>query len=651
MMTKHVDPRLLAQILVVAGLVFAASLLVEPAVAMPLAYVGVVLLALPSAWPPLALWLAALATVLTVVAGLLVAEPFSTADLINRGLALAVVWPVAFMCSSWLRASRQLKGARLRIEQQKDHAETSAIQAETALRSEQKDRVRIAEELEETEHRYRAVFNQTFQLTAVLNPLGAIEELNETMRGIGLLQSETFVGTPIWDLPVWDAAGRERLRHAVAAAAFGDFFRDELHIRRPEEDDMVVDLSLKPIRSPTGLVDLVVLEARDITQHKRDQSLLMQTQKMEVLGQFASGIAHDFNNLLTVIAGNLELVERRVQDDKAITQRIVKAVNAVFRGQTLTDRILAFARQKQLEPRSVDIKALIAEAIDLARSGLDDITMTQHEIAPDLWPCWVDPAQLQTALLNLLINARDAMPDGGPITVRASNFTLELGRRENGPDLPEGDYVVVSVSDEGVGIPADLLDRVTDPFFTTKEVGSGSGLGLSMVAGFTAQSGGDLTIRSKEGRGTSVSLYLPRSRETLPLSLRQLQTTVSRSEGRILVVEDDPDVRDAAVSMLSELGYKVEEASDGASALTVLRRNGRFDLMLTDLVMPGDLDGAALGRQARTLLPDLKILYASGNPERAEEVGPTDEAREDFIAKPYRFAELAQKTESLLTAE
>ena len=529
--------------------------------------------------------------------------------LTNRGLALFAIWATAILALIYKRQ------------------ETKSIEAE---------------------HRYQAVFHQTFDLMAVLRPSGAIEEINETMRASGPAQVGRLEETTIWDAMPWDAEGRERLRHGVTAAASGDFFRDEFRIHRPNGDDMVVDLSLKPVRNPAGEVDLVILEARDVTEHKRDQELLIRGQKMEILGQFASGIAHDFNNLLTVIAGNLELAERRIKDDDAITDRIGKAVQAVFKGRALTDRILTFARKQELEPRPVQVKALIAEAVDLSRSGLDENTSIESEIAPDLWPCWADPAQLQTALFNLLINARDAMPNGGRVTIRGSNYTKRSQGQAEPTNLPNGDFVLLSVSDQGEGIPRKILPKITEPFFTTKEPGSGSGLGLSMVADFIEQSGGDLKIDSAEGRGATVSLYLPRARQAVVTTPHWNESAGSGGDGHILVVEDDPDVRETAVSMLSDLGYRVEEAADGEEALQLLREDRGFDLLLTDLKMPGDKDGRELARLSRAISPNLAVLYSSGNPEMAAEVRSEKGGPHEFIGKPYHYAELAQKAEGLL---
>lgn len=643
-----VDRRLLALSLLVAAAVFAFDLLVPSSVAAAVPYVGLVLMARGSNWPPYALCLTGLATVLAVAGYLIAAGNGTEIALVNRALALGVIWLAGALCYRQAQTMNNLEDARTALKHQADKAVTTAVRATNALGSEREVRERIEQELEETEQRYQSYFNQTFQLAAVLGPSGMVEEANETFLTVGGLPKSEISGKAIWALPIWDQESRDQLRAAVIDAASGNFYRDEIRIEREAGDGMIVDLSIKPVRSLSGEVDLLILEARDITQHKRDQALLMQAQKLEILGQFASGIAHDFNNLLTVIAGNLELMERRAQNNAVFTRRIAKAVNAVFQARGLTDRILTFARKQQLEPRSVNLNILVAEAIDLSKSGLDENTKIDADIAPDLWSCWADPAQLQTAMLNLLINARDAMPNGGRITVRACNLVF---RPEHQVNLPDADYVILSVTDEGEGIPAGILEKVTDPFFTTKGPSRGSGLGLSMVHGFTKQSGGDLTISSVEGQGTTISLFLPRSLEKVCPTPQRRETTVLRGEGHVLVVEDEPEVRDATVSMLSDLGYQVEEASNSDEALILLRQGSHFDLLLTDIMMPGDKDGRVLGRLARSILPRLKILYTSADPDRLAEIRATQGDHENVISKPHRYGELAQKAEGLLSRE
>lgn len=646
-MQMKVDWRLLAISLLIAAAMFAFDLLVPSSIAAAVLYVGLVLMALGSNWPPYAFFLAGLATVLAVAGYFLSVGNGSEAALLNRALALAVIWVTTVLCYRRTRIMNSLEIARAELKDQADKADATAVQATKALNSQREERARIQQELHETEQRYQSYFNQTFQLAAVLEPSGIVEEANETLLMVAGLRQSEISGKAIWTLPVWGEAARDRLRVAVIEATSGNFFRDEIQFQRKTRDGMVVDLSIKPVRSPSGEVQLLILEARDITQHKRDQALLMQAQKMEILGKFSSGIAHDFNNLLTVIAGNLELMEHRAKDNPAFTRRIAKSVNAVFQGRALTERILAFARKQQLEPRPVDLRILVGEAIELSKSGLDENTEIYNEISPDLWSCWVDPAQLQSALLNLLINACDAMPQGGRITVCVSNFTERPGQQL---DLPDGDYVVLSVTDEGEGISAEILENVTDPFFTTKGPSGGSGLGLSMVHGFTKQSGGDLMISSSEGRGTTISLFLPRSlEEAAGLMDQRPETAVSRGEGRVLVVEDEPEALEITVRMLSDLGYQVEEASNSDEALALLRRGKHFDLLLTDIMMPGDKDGRDLGRLARSISPNLKVLYFSANPEKLAEIRAAQGAHEDIIPKPYHFRELAQKAEGLLS--
>lgn len=656
MRKRPVDPQLIFLSLVVAGAVFVLDLLVEPHIAAPVAYVGLILMCRGSTRPDFALWLGGLATVLTVGAHFLESVHDSFEDVADRGLALGVIWLTAVLCSRGVKTNNELEEARAKLKEKWGRAVTLARQARSSLHSERTDRERVEDALEEAEHRYRGFFNQTFQLAAVLDPSGAVEEANETLLLAGNVQAAEITGRPVWALPIWRGEAPVRLRRGVAEAAAGNFYRDELEVSRAGGNGMVVDLSLKPIRDASGQVDLLILEARDVTQHKRDQEMLMQAQKMEVLGQLASGISHDFNNLLTVIGGNLELVGRRLKGNEVASARLDKALNAVFQGRELTDQMLAFARKQNLSPQTVDLNGLIIETAELFRRGLDENSAVQTDLATDLWFCRIDPAQFQMALLSILINARDAMPNGGRITIHRSNLTLRPGDARPAPDMADGQYVVLSVADEGEGIPAEVLDKVTEPFFTTKRPGKGTGLGLSMVYGLMKSSGGDLRIESDHGLGTKVSLYLPRSLEAPSEPISEPEPSVSKDRskdrskdgGRVLVVEDEPEARDVAVSMLSDLGYDVEKVGDAKAALELLRAGRPFDLMVTDIMMPGDTDGTALGRLARSLRPDLKILYTSGNPRKVAQICGPGSVREDFVPKPYRYGELVRQAEKLL---
>lgn len=392
----------------------------------------------------------------------------------------------------------------------------------------------------------------------------------------------------------------------------------------------------------------VILTAmlHDVSARVAAESQLQQAQKMEAVGQLTGGIAHDFNNLLTIITGNLQLLKRTIQDDERQRRQVRTALQAAERGADLTQRLLAFSRQQILEPEVIEIGHLLDGLRDLLQRTLDETIEIDLKLPKDLWPADVDPSQLESAIINLAVNARDAMPEGGALTIEASNVTAaeeELEERS-------GDFVMLSVTDTGCGIAPEVLERVLEPFFTTKEVGKGSGLGLSMVFGFVEQSGGTLKIDSEQGRGTTVKLYLPRAAD-LPASTCKpagvAETDVSGDE-IILVVEDDDGVRETAVALLEDLGYRVLAAEHGPAALTVLRDRRDIDLLFTDIVMPRGMDGIALAQEVRKSLPNLKVLFTTGYNEIASFAQQAARDETAWIAKPYRDNELANKVRRVL---
>jgi signal transduction histidine kinase len=389
----------------------------------------------------------------------------------------------------------------------------------------------------------------------------------------------------------------------------------------------------------------IVILFRDITEHKHAvearrlmEEQLHQSQKMEAVGQLTGGVAHDFNNLLMVISGNLELIESRTADDKGVQGLATAARKAADRGASLTAQLLAFSRRQKLNPKTIRINALIQDFQELMLRALEDGCKVSLVADDQLWLCHLDPAQLETALLNLALNARDAMPDGGRLEIEARNVTLD---EDAVAGVAAGSYVNLSVTDTGCGMPQETLDRVFEPFFTTKEVGKGTGLGLSMVYGFVRQSGGHVAIKSTVGVGTTVSLYLPRSTQAeVAIDIAQPQV-IAAGSGRILMVEDDHDVMDITSTILRELGYDILCAQDGSDAIRILRDDRGFDLLFSDIMMPGSISGVELARQARQISPGIKILLTSGN---AADALSRHGAEGEFpvIGKPFRRGDLAQ---------
>jgi len=397
----------------------------------------------------------------------------------------------------------------------------------------------------------------------------------------------------------------------------------------------------------------VALERAKNEAEKREkiEKQYQQAQKLEAVGQLTGGIAHDFNNLLTVIAGNLDLLERHVSSEAG--KRMVGAMQrAAGRGARLTQSLLAFSRKQSLRPETVNPNRLINEFGDLLRRATGDVAEIQFLLSPTLDPCRIDPAQFQSALLNLVVNARDAIHrPGGKITIQTENIAFDERRTPPAPEIAAGRYISVSVIDNGDGMPPEILEHVFEPFFTTKEVGKGSGLGLAQIYGFVKQSGGYIHISSDVGVGTQVSLYLPRSADqtgTEESAGRRRPAVESRSHAaRILMVEDDEDVRHVVAAELQELGYQVLLAEDGFAALDILERGTDIDLLFSDVVMPRGIRGDELARRARRLRPGLKIILTSGySAADLEERRSIREFR--MLAKPYRTEDLARIIEEHL---
>jgi PAS domain S-box-containing protein len=389
---------------------------------------------------------------------------------------------------------------------------------------------------------------------------------------------------------------------------------------------------------------------QDMTEFKQLEEKLIQAQKMEAVGQLTGGLAHDFNNLLGVIVGNLQLLERPLRDDEKLHRKVKTATRAAMRGADLTRRLLAFSRRQMLEPKVVDLHHLVDNLNELVRRTLGEGIDISTDFPDSLWSTFVDPSQLETAILNLSINARDAMPTGGALRIACENVSLGSEQaRELGGLLP-GDYVTIKVSDSGHGMTREVLRQVFEPFFTTKEVGKGSGLGLSMVYGFAEQSGGAVTIDSEPYMGTTVSIYLPRAEVEIPDAREE--TAIHRfmpgGDECILVVDDEDDVRETVISLLHELGYQTLEANNGPNALEVIRQNPQINLLLSDIRMPGGMHGPALAKRVRVQRPDMKVMFTSGY-SGSEPFKPGDlVSGSELLKKPYKNEELAMKIRLML---
>jgi PAS domain S-box-containing protein len=392
---------------------------------------------------------------------------------------------------------------------------------------------------------------------------------------------------------------------------------------------------IDPIHEDGKLVGFAKI-TRDITE-RRDAQLkleqmqiqLAESQKLDALGQLTGGVAHDFNNLLMVITGSIHTLKKRIGDDARMQRAVTAIETATRRGAALTSQLLTFARRQSVNPEPIDVAERIEAVRDVLDTGVGGTVKLSFDLDRTIWPVTVDAAELETALVNLVINARDAMPEGGTITIRAQNMTIP-----GGDDA--GDYVGVSVTDAGTGIAPDVLHKIFDPFFTTKPIGRGTGLGLSQVHGFAYQAGGTVRVESELGKGTTVTILLPRDRSSSRPSDRS-EIAEAGGSGTVLLVEDNPDVACASASLLEQLGYTVRRVSDAEAALLEVERDS-VDLVFSDIVMPGKIDGLGLARRLKEISPNLPVLLATGYSDAAAN------ARGDFsiLRKPYEIHQLSQ---------
>ncbi|GMU10651.1 hypothetical protein ASNO1_69050 [Corallococcus caeni] len=387
---------------------------------------------------------------------------------------------------------------------------------------------------------------------------------------------------------------------------------------------------------------------RDVTEQRQAEDQLRQAQKMEAVGKLTGGVAHDFNNLLQVVGGNLQLLQRDVAGNERGLQRVRSALGAVERGARLSGQLLAFSRRQPLEPRSLSLGRLVQGMDDLLRRALGEDVEVETVISGGLWNTLADPHQLENVILNLSINARDAMRGSGKLTLELSNASLDDHYAQAHPDVLAGPYVLLAVSDTGGGMTPEVLERAFEPFFTTKQEGRGTGLGLSMVYGFVKQSGGHVKLYSELGHGTTVKVYLPRAFQPEAPVTEVVTGPVEGGRETLLAVEDDADVRATVVELLTELGYRVLRAVDGQSALSILQSGVAVDLLFTDVVMPGPVRSPELARQAKALQPDIEVLFTSGYTENAIVHGGRLDPGVNLLSKPYRREDLARKVRALL---
>lgn len=393
------------------------------------------------------------------------------------------------------------------------------------------------------------------------------------------------------------------------------------------------------------------LEARvisEIAERRQAEAKLAQAQKMETVGKLTGGVAHDFNNLLQVVSGNLQLLSKDVAGNQRAETRIANAMAGVSRGSKLASQLLAFGRRQALEPKVVNISRFVRDMDDMIRRAIGEAIDVETVLGGGLWNTYIDPTQIENALLNLAINARDAMEGQGKLTIELSNAHLDDAYARTHDEVTPGQYVMMAVSDTGSGMPPEIIEKVFEPFFSTKAEGKGSGLGLSMVYGFVKQSGGHVKIYSEVGHGTTIKLYLPRALQAEDVEVSVDNGPIVGGSETVLVVEDDAEVRETVIALLSDLGYRTLKAVDAASALTVIDSGIPIDLIFTDVVMPGTLKSPEMARKAKERLPNVAVLFTSGYTENSIVHGGKLDAGIDLLSKPYTREALARKVRHVL---
>jgi PAS domain S-box-containing protein len=501
-------------------------------------------------------------------------------------------------------------------------------------------------QLRQTEQRFRILVQGVVDYAIfMLDPEGIVSSWNAGAERIKGYRAEEIVGRHFSTFYTEPDRQRGVPDNALATARRTGKYEAEGWRLRKDGTTFWAGVVIDAIRDEAGELIGFAKVTRDLTEKRAAEEQLLLAQKMESIGQLTGGVAHDFNNLLTAVIGNLEMLALRLEDPN---RRLAEAaLRAAMRGARLTEQLLAYARRHEIRPEPVNISRLLRETLLLCQKTVGEGIELVARLRDDLWTCQIDPTQFEAAVLNLASNARDAMDRAGQLIVATENRTVRAGEVTG---LAPGEYVVLEMTDTGCGMSPEVLARVFEPFYTTKEIGKGTGLGLSQVYGFAKQSGGAAHIDSHQGGGTTVRLYLPRI-EGQPIAATASLPDGSPAEtgsGTILVAEDDVDVRETIVQVLTGLGYRVLVAGTAVAALGLLRSGRPVDLLFTDVVMPGGTNGLDLARAARRLRPDLKILVGSGH------AGETIHQIRDefpFIAKPHRSAALARKIRELLAAE
>lgn len=518
------------------------------------------------------------------------------------------------------------------------------------------DKRRAHEAVVESERRFRMLVNGvTDYAIFMLSPEGIVTNWNAGARRIKGYSAEEIIGSHFSRFYTPDDAAAGLPQRGLSVAAKEGRFEAEGWRVRKDGTRFWAHIVIDAIRTEDGELAGFAKITRDITERMEANRMLEETrkalfhsQKMEAVGKLTGGVAHDFNNVLQILRGNLELLDNRHHRDAWTRERLSKAIDAVDRGSKLASQLLAFGRQQPLQPVVINLAAAFQGVDDLLRRALDETIHVKTVVAADLWNTLVDFNLLENVILNLAINARDAMPQGGNLTIELSNAMLHDEYVAALPDVAAGQYVLLAVTDTGTGMSKEVLERAFDPFFTTKPEGKGTGLGLSMAYGFVKQSGGHITIYSEPEHGTTVKIYLPRSTRPATELPRRERAPVTGGTETVLLVEDDPTVQSTAIDTLAGLGYRVLKADNAQQALTVLRSGIGVDLLFSDIVMPGPVRSTDMAVEALLLLPHLKILFTSGYTRDAVVHGGRLDPGVELLSKPYSREQLAHKIRQML---
>jgi PAS domain S-box-containing protein len=492
---------------------------------------------------------------------------------------------------------------------------------------------------QKSESRLRAIFANSLDLIAVVEPRpGKVKFVSPSVtRLLGYDPDSDVTGT-FYDYVHED--DRERAALALEDCSEpGATCTVELRVRHKDGSWRWFEVAARGLEGDPAIAGILIC-ARDVTERRAIEEQLRQAQRLEAVGQLTGGVAHDFNNLLAVIMGNLDLLKRTLNDQPEEQQLVDGAMHASERGATLIRRLLAFSRRQTLSPRAVDMNNLLRSTVDLVHRAVGARVQLETDLAADLWSCTADAAQLETAVLNLAINARDAMAEGGSLVFRTRNVYLQGDRERN--DGSGSPHVCIDVTDTGTGIPPELRERIFEPFFSTKAPGRGTGLGLSMVFGFVKQSNGQIRVQSEMGKGTTFSLYFPKANEKAPgRTVRSPEIAPRARNETILLVEDDVEVRVMIQRLLEELGYRVVSTENGRAALAMVNEGLKPDLLLSDVVLPDGPSGFELAAEIRGRLPGVRLLFTSGYAQDLVARRPESVASAPLLHKPFHRTELA----------